>query len=528
MNNRAQAPYEDRFLVAQQKHGEARYDEAIVDYRQLLVEQPEDLAVKVALGGALLHKDRDVEAAPLLREVWEAAPDDVAANYYWGQYSNRQGDHTRAYECFLRTVAAEPGHLLATKGLATLCLYRGNLDEAYHWLGSLQFFHPSAKLGAIKPQLEMLLGKRNPKRQFFCAKAKVFSRSSISQDGPPGERDILALNPDRFEGIVNLCGWSRLEPGTLNLALKFDFAEAAKWVAPAFYEAAADVVYPPAYESIPRRRIGYWYYRGYLYNNGAYQPMLLRRAVTPNSEEVAEVFAEHSLRETLALSDGQTVLCYLASSEQAMQDDAWLACRLKAYDLFFDQTQQFGRRLELYQGHEGWQLPGQRPTLHRFEQYALGRWLTPTARVLDIGCNIGCFGIEVASNVGSYVGFDINASLIEVAKTLADYHQADNCEFRTASFEDFRSSDPGQFDLIFSFAVHVWIGKPMRDYVSDLKAMLNPGGIIVIESNDLVRNDSQFFANMSEFIREGFFLLYKGKLKDDGVINRGFCVFQLL
>ena len=68
----------------------------------------------------------------------------------------------------------------------------------------------------------------------------------------------------------------------------------------------------------------------------------------------------------------------------------------------------------------------------------------------------------------------------------------------------------------------------MNGYVADLKEMLEPGGIVVIESNDLVRNDDEFFINMASFYEQGFFLLHKGVLQDDGVINRGFCVFKLL
>ncbi|MEX5669414.1 hypothetical protein ABFV57_31620, partial [Pseudomonas neuropathica] len=91
--------------------------------------------------------------------------------------------------------------------------------------------------------------------------------------------------------------------------------------------------------------------------------------------------------------------------------------------------------------------------------------------------------------------------------------------FLTSSFEDYRQSAPEKFNLIFSFAVHVWIGKPMVAYVSDLKEMLEPGGVVIIESNDLVRNDAQFFENMSSLYEQGFFLMYRGTLKDDGVIN---------
>jgi len=517
-----------RFEHAQKLYGDGQVEEAIVEYRSLLLEHPDDLAVKVALGAALLQQGKDALAEPYLREAWEGAPYDMTANFYWGQWLNRTGDFDTAHNCFLRTLTAEPKHPAARRALATLGLYRGDLDEAYHWVGSLSAFQPKGDVSTVTAQLEMLLGKRKSTSDFYCGAAKVFSRSSTSAEGPPGERELLALNPSREDGIMQACGWSRIEPGTLNLAIKFPFNDVAKHIAPSFYEAAQEVVYPPAYQHIPKARIGYWYYHGCVHHNGDYMPVLFRRALTPNSEEVLEVFAEHSVRERLKVVDGDNVLCYFAAPSAQVKDPDWLACLLDVNGLFFAEHQQFGRKRELYQGHEGWGMPGQRPTLHRFEKYSLDKWLEPGARVLDIGCNIGCFGVEVSKNVGSYVGFDINDSLVKIASRLANYHRADNCQFLTSSFEDYRNSEPGKFDLIFSFAVHVWIGKPMNEYVEDLKAMLEPGGVVIIESNDLVRNDTQFFANMSCFYEQGFFLLYRGTLKDDGVINRGFCVFKRL
>lgn len=517
-----------RFEHAQKIHGEGQAQEAIASYRELLEQRPDDLAIKVALGSALLQLEKDALAEPYLREAWQGAPDDMATNFYWGQFLIRSGDYSGAYECFLTTVNIEPRHVAARQSLATLALYRGDLDEAYHWIGSLNAFNPSGDVGVITAQLEMVLGKRGAGSQFYFGKAQVFSRSSQSAEGPPGERDILAINPERRDGILGLCGWQKIEPGTLNLALKFNFNEVASMIAPSFYEAGEQVVYPEAYKYIPQKRIGYWYYQGAVQFKGSHLPVLFRRAVTPNSEEVLEVFAEHSVRERLALADGDSLICYFATPGDAAPSGDWMKCLLDVHEIFLAEHQQFGRKRELYQGHEGWDMPGQRPTVHRFEKYSLQKWLEPGARVLDIGCNIGCFGVEVSKSVGSYVGFDINESLVNVAQRLADYHQASNCEFLTSSFEEFRQNAPGTFDLIFSFAVHVWIGKPMDQYGQDLKAMLNSGGTIIIESNDLVRNDAQFFANMQAFYEQGFFLLFRGALKDDGVINRGFCVFKRL
>lgn len=528
MTGNPSSAYEANFAHAQKMHGDGYVDEAIVQYRVLADQRPDDLAVKVALGSALLQQGHDALAEPYLREAWEGAPEDMAANFFWGQLLNRRGNHSAAHECFLTTVAFEPRHASARRSLATLALYRGELDEAYHWIGSLSAFQPKGDVSGVSAQLEMLLNKRDSSSEYYCGSAQVFSRSSRSTEGPPGERDLMELNPERVEGILALCGWSRLEPGTLNLSLGFSFDDVAQSIAPGFYEAGSEVVYPDGYLHIPKLRVGYWYYQGYLHYQGKHLPVLFRRAVTPNSAEVIEVFAECSVREALSVTDGASVLCYFAAPGAPAKDENWLACLLDIYAIFFAQHQQFGRKRELYQGHEGWGMPGQRPTMHRFEKYALDRWLDPSARVLDIGCNIGCFGVEVSKNVGSYVGFDINDSLVQIARRLARYHEVDNCKFLTSSFEDYRNSEPGKFDLIFSFAVHVWIGKPMVGYVADLKEMLEPGGIVVIESNDLVRNDAQFFSNMAAFYEQGFFLLYKGNLQDDGVINRGFCVFKLL
>ena len=520
--------YEEHFSRAQKMHGDGYVEEAITEYRTLVSEYPEDLAFKVALGSALMHVGRDSQAEPYLQEAWERAPHDMATNFHWGSLLNRRGDFEAAHSCFLTTVTVEPRHASAVKELATLGLYRGNLDEAYHWIGRLSTLQPKGDVRATTAQIEMLLNKRKAGSEYYCGTAQVFSRSSKSAEGPPGEREILELNPERSDGILSLCGWSRIEPGTLNLALAFKFSDVAETIAPSFFEAGEQVIYPAEYQHIPRARVGYWYYQGFVHFQAKYVPVLFRRAVTPNSEEIVEVFAEHSIRERLGVSDGQQVVCYFATPGEALEDNEWRACLLDVYGVFFAQNQQFGRKRELYQGHEGWNMPGQRPTLHRFEKYSLDQWLEPSARVLDIGCNIGCFGVEVSKNVASYVGFDINDSLIQIARKLASYHGADNCEFLTSSFEDYRQSAPDKFNLIFSFAVHVWIGKPMAAYVSDLKEMLEPGGVVVIESNDLVRNDSQFFENMSSFYEQGFFLMYRGTLKDDGVINRGFCVFKRL
>ena len=47
--------------------------------------------------------------------------------------------------------------------------------------------------------------------------ARINSRSTTRESGPPGEAEILILNPQRREMILGATGWITLFPGTLNL-----------------------------------------------------------------------------------------------------------------------------------------------------------------------------------------------------------------------------------------------------------------------------------------------------------------------
>lgn len=184
--------------------------------------------------------------------------------------------------------------------------------------------------------------------------------------------------------------------------------------------------------------------------------------------------------------------------------------------------QQFGRG-ELYQGHEAWGIPGQRPTLQRIDEYQLEKWLPARARVLDIGCNIGMFGLALSAQIEDYYGFDNNPLLIEIARQIADVHEIRNCQFACESFQDFSTHhQAAKFNVVLSFAVHVWIDMPLAHYARTLYDLLEPGGILVWESNRLDTNDKDFFQNVHHFIDAGFSIRFCGRLKDDGIIERGF------
>jgi hypothetical protein len=143
--------------------------------------------------------------------------------------------------------------------------------------------------------------------------ATVSSRSSRGPGGPPGEAEILALNPQRRDRILQTTGWASLFPGSLNLEVTPDCVHRLLLRAPAIREDAEDVQYPSAYASIPKLRVGYLYFSGRLHNSDRVAPVLFRRAVDPLPNRI-EAFAEQSLREALSLSDGNTVTCEVEDS----------------------------------------------------------------------------------------------------------------------------------------------------------------------------------------------------------------------
>ena len=202
----------------------------------------------------------------------------------------------------------------------------------------------------------------------------------------------------------------------------------------------------------------------------------------------------------------------------------WEQCLEEIQNKIKTHPQQFGRG-ELYQGHEAWRIPGQRPTLQRISEYQLEKWLPAQARVLDIGCNIGMFGLALSAQIDHYYGFDNNPLLIEIARQIADLREIRNCRFECESFQDFHVHNrKAGFNVVLSFAVHVWIDMPLDDYARMLHDLLEPAGIVIWESNRLDTNDKDFFGNVRHFIDAGFSIRFCGKLKDDRIIERGFYV----
>lgn len=118
----------------------------------------------------------------------------------------------------------------------------------------------------------------------------------------------------------------------------------------------------------------------------------------------------------------------------------------------------------------------------RIKAYHLLDYLKPNARVLDIGCNRGYFGVALSSHVLTYVGIDHDAGQLAYGLKMVREHQLRNVELYAKSFEQFLMPD-GAFDCILSLAVHSYSKFHMSDYASKIYRGLAPGGIVVLEGH---------------------------------------------
>ena len=143
--------------------------------------------------------------------------------------------------------------------------------------------------------------------RLYVFEGKVQFRSSVTPGvGPPGEAELLVLNPEREQRIRSVTGWLRLQPGSLNLTVKPEVLEALAKFFPALIEDGTTITYPAPYAHIPKTRGAYLYYAALLRSGESSERVLVRRARNPVPGRV-ELFAAISLKETFGLSAGNQV-----------------------------------------------------------------------------------------------------------------------------------------------------------------------------------------------------------------------------
>ena len=200
-----------------------------------------------------------------------------------------------------------------------------------------------------------------------------------------------------------------------------------------------------------------------------------------------------------------------------------LSCRNKLLDLYCKNSQTFGES-KFYQSFPRIKLEGERPTDIRIEKYDLKRYLSKKADVLDIGANDGFIDMEISSEVNSVLGVEYNEKLVEMAHAAKDILKIDNVDFVCDDYNHWKTINHKKFDIIFSFAIHIWIGTTPKEYANDIYQMLNNNGVFFFESQTL-ESDIKYIDYCREFERVGLKKIREDNIKDDGLTNRRFTIF---
>jgi hypothetical protein len=138
---------------------------------------------------------------------------------------------------------------------------------------------------------------------------RLTPRSSVQPNaGPPGETEVLRLNPARKQRILAITEWPRLESGSLNLDVDPEVLEALLGYVPIWTEPGSSVRYPFGFEHIPLKRGEYYYYAANAQAAGKSEEVLVRRP--RNIEHYpyrVELFAATNLTVLFGLQVGQQV-----------------------------------------------------------------------------------------------------------------------------------------------------------------------------------------------------------------------------
>lgn len=191
---------------------------------------------------------------------------------------------------------------------------------------------------------------------------------------------------------------------------------------------------------------------------------------------------------------------------------------------YFRNEHAFGDK-EFYQSYPPLLISGDRPTDYRIEKYGLLRYLSNDSKVLDIGCNCGFMDMMLASKCNHITGLEYDGTMVEFSKKAAKMLEITNVDFVSADFTKWYPKNKEKYDVILSFAVHIWIGMEPYQYAKVCYDMLNPGGVLLFESQD-ISGDVKYKDFCDEFQRCGLEMLDRGQITDDGVISREFAIFR--
>ena len=179
----------------------------------------------------------------------------------------------------------------------------------------------------------------------------------------------------------------------------------------------------------------------------------------------------------------------------------------KLWFRYLRNDQYFGTNI-FYQSLEKLSLPGLRPSEERISVYKLENFVGSNVRVLDIGCNLGFIDLQLADKVKWIDGFDIDENLITIGNMVKDYMEICNVNLTVADFRSYEAES--NYDLIFCYAVHKWVGMSIEDFVSRVSGLLNAGGVVIFESNNYAMIAEEFERDIKCFENNNYHIIDSG------------------
>ncbi|MBE5900458.1 MAG: class I SAM-dependent methyltransferase [Lachnospiraceae bacterium] len=178
-----------------------------------------------------------------------------------------------------------------------------------------------------------------------------------------------------------------------------------------------------------------------------------------------------------------------------------------------------------YQSYPALGWFGDRPTDERFQIYGLDQYLSSEYSILDIGSNLGFFDLTVAPYVKNVLGIEFDPTLVTIAEKVSDWQKIRNVQFLCADYNEWIQETPDTYDVIFSFAVHIWLDVSPADYSKQLFSITAPGGYLLFESQT-IETDKKFSDFCNHFVVQGYEKIWERTIRDDGRTNRIIVLFQ--
>ncbi len=135
------------------------------------------------------------------------------------------------------------------------------------------------------------------------------------------------------------------------------------------------------------------------------------------------------------------------------------------------------------------------------------RSLPPQARILDCACGIGIHSLALARRGYDVRGADASAGMVAEARRRAVVECRD-VEFTTCSWADLPTAFDLHFDLVFCHGNaigHCDAPSEMVAALGGMRAVLNPGGVLVLDSRnwEKARRERVRFHSMPMRVRDG-------------------------